>query len=251
MSATPKDRPDTPAEAGEGLQGFMSNDEWEELLAFVSERIDAFEQLDDAQTREQVFELLQGVDAIHREALTRLVRLFKDGVLEQVISDPPIHTLMELYDLLPAGTGKHSEAASEDRPAATIPIRVNAEPPGDSDDASPPPHWVPVLKSMDAIAAGETRLVPADDRELLLCRVGDRFYALEPHCPRDASSLAKASLNRYTLACPHHQGCYYDVRSGARVGGGASLAGYPVRHDDDGRILVGIGMSFSPELPAF
>jgi hypothetical protein len=41
------------------------------------------------------------IDSVHREAITRLVALFKDGVLEQVIQDPAIRTLMEMYDLLP------------------------------------------------------------------------------------------------------------------------------------------------------
>lgn len=256
MTATPKDHAARSADAGDGLQGFMGNDDWEELLAFVSDRIEAFEQLDDVQTRERVFELLQGIDAIHREALTRLVRLFKDGVLEQVITDPPIHTLMELYDLLPAEAGESADATSsaqggQERHGATIPIRVDSEPPTGSENTAPPPHWVPVAQSMNAIAPGRVRLVPADDRELLLCRVSDRVYALDSRCPRDGTPLAQAGLDRYTLACPGHQGCYYDVRSGARVGGGEALAGYPVRHDDDGRILVGIGMSFHPELPAF
>jgi len=41
---------------------------------------------------------------LHREALHRLVRLFKERVLEQVATDPAIRTLLEMYDLLPVHT---------------------------------------------------------------------------------------------------------------------------------------------------
>ena len=44
------------------------------------------------------------IDALHREALHRLVRLFKERVLEQVATDPAIRTLLEMYDLLPVHT---------------------------------------------------------------------------------------------------------------------------------------------------
>ena len=57
---------------------------------------------------EQVLTLLQGIDTIHREALHRLVRLFKEGVLEQVITDPAIYTLMELYDFITESTRRSS-----------------------------------------------------------------------------------------------------------------------------------------------
>jgi hypothetical protein len=59
----------------------------------------------DPETRERVLDLLQGIDAIHREALTRLIRLFKKGDLEQVVTDPAIRALMELYDLTPETVG--------------------------------------------------------------------------------------------------------------------------------------------------
>ena len=59
------------------------------------------EELPLPEVKDKVFELLAGIDTIHREGLWRLVRLFKEGVLEQVVTDPAIHNLMELYDLLP------------------------------------------------------------------------------------------------------------------------------------------------------
>ena len=83
----------------------MTNSEWDELLSRADYLITSLESIEDTKTRQSVFELLKVLDKVHRESLTRLVRLFKDGVLEQVITDPPIRTLMDLYDLLPQSLG--------------------------------------------------------------------------------------------------------------------------------------------------
>lgn len=219
----------------------MPNDEWDALLAELNARIERLEALPDVQTRQQVFELLNGIDALHREALRRLVRLFKDGVLEQVVSDPAIHTLMELYDLLPASAAPKAKFP-------TIPIRAVAAPP-------PPryPHWMPVLAHADELAAGALHDdLAVDGTALLLIRRGDaEWYALDATCPVDGAPLRRATLSGFTLSCPQHAGCHYDIRSGARVGGGPALACHPVRVENDGRVLVGIGMDFTPSLPSF
>jgi len=234
-----------------GLRDFMSNEEWDELLAHVSGLVREMEELPDEGVRKRVFELLEGVDAIHRESLTRLVRLFKEGVLEQVITDPPIHTLMELYDLLPPKPGERdSEDPSRKHGFPDIPVKVEPKV-SRQEGGEPRPHWVPVLDSRDALAPGDTRVVPADDRDVLLCRVDDSFFAMDPQCAQDGSSLDGARLNRYTLVCPNHEACYYDVRQGTRVGSGVGLGCYAVRVDDNDRVLIGFGFPFKPKVPAF
>jgi len=237
-----------PAGAEQRLLGFMSNDEWDALLADVNERIAQMEALPDGPTKRKVFELLNGVDALHREGLTRLVRLFKEGVLEQVVTDPAIHTLMELYDMLPMSAAPQPTPAKPVFP--TIPIRAVRAPP-------PPaplryPHWVPILAHCDELDSGGLRddLV-IDGQPLLLARRDDAWYALDAACPVDGASLRGASLSGYTLSCPRHAGCHYDVRSGTRVGGGLGVVCHPVKVDEQGRVLVGLDMDFTPSLPSF
>ena len=58
------------------LVGYRTNDEWNALLAEASAMIESLEQVDDADVRARVFGAMNGIDAIHREALLRLVRLF-------------------------------------------------------------------------------------------------------------------------------------------------------------------------------
>ncbi len=236
------------AESGDQqpLVGFMPNEEWDELLAGVNELVQQMEALPDGLTKERVFRLLDGIDAIHREALRRLVRLFKDGVLEKVITDPAIHALMELYDLLP-----ESAKAPPSRPAfPTIPIRAIHAP-------APPaplryPHWVPALAQRDDLPSGGVRDdIVVDGAPVLLARQGERLFALDATCPLDGASMRGASLAGYTLTCPAHAGCHYDVRNGARIGGGKGLVCHPVRAEEHGRVLVGLDMDFVPDLPSF
>ena len=59
-----------------------------------------------------------------------------------------------------------------------------------------------------------------------------------------------AQIDGYTLVCPHHQGCLYDIRNGARLGSDAYLGCYPVKKESQ-RILIGLDMPFIPELPSF
>ena len=238
--------PDLPAAADQPLLGFLTNDAWEALLADLNERIERMEALPDGETRQQVFALLNDIDTLHREALHRLVRLFKEGVLEKVVTDPPIHTLMELYDLL---SGPPVPVPT--KPAfPVIPIRALR--------AAPPPaplrypHWVPVLAKGDDLPSGALRGdIVLDGLSLLLARRNDQWFALDGSCPVDGASLQGATWSGYTLSCPNHAGCHYDIRNGARVGGGPGLACHPVKSDEQGRVLVGLDMDFKPSLPSF
>ena len=242
--------PELPAAAGQPLLGFLSNEAWDALLADLSERIGRMEAWPESETKQQVFALLNGIDTMHREALHRLVRLFKEGVLEKVVTDPPIHTLMELYDLLP-GSAEPVPGPAPAKPAfPVIPIRALRAPP-------PPaplryPHWVPALAGGDELACGALRDdIALDGLPLLLGRRDDQWFALDAACPIDGASMRGATWSGYTLSCPNHAGCHYDIRNGARIGGGVGLACHPVKTDERGRVLVGLDMDFKPSLPSF
>ena len=231
------------------LLGYLSNDDWDALLAHVNNLIQEMESLPAGAVRDRVFELLNGIDAIHRESLRRLVRLFKEGVLEKVISDPAINTLMDLYDLLPAATEVAEAESGKRKPAfPNIPIKSVRTTP------STPvryPHWVPVPNPLSELASGAALEVAVDRHPVLLCRRDEQFFAIESRCARDGASLSQATLSGYTLTCPNHSGCYYDVRQGSRLGGSEKIACYPVKRDENGRVLIGLDMDFTPNLPSF
>ncbi|MBA2237212.1 MAG: Rieske (2Fe-2S) protein [Lysobacter sp.] len=254
MSGGQKSAPAADDNAPQALVDFMENEAWEALVADVGVRLEALDQLPDSEIKAQVYALLQGIDAIHREGLHRLVRLFKEGVLEKVITDPAIHTLMELYDLLPVADSDPPPADTGSGPK-TIPIKVLAptvaRPAPAPAPASRIPHWIPALLNRDELGTGGCVSRSLDGVQLLLCRVDHEVFALDAQCAQDGASLAQASLQRYTLVCPSHAGCYYDIRQGSRLGGGDGVRCHPVRTDDDGRVLVGFGMPFEPKLPSF
>ena len=236
------------------LVGFMTNEEWDELLAHVSGLIVELERIPSPETKGKVFELLAGIDAIHREGLGRLVRLFKEGVLEKVVTDPAIHTLMELYDLLPTGAAPAADATQiPARPHRfpDIPVKVVAAQRVEPASRSRYPHWVPALEKSETLAPGCVIELDLDAHRVLLCRVDDEFFALESHCAQDGASLAGAILKSYTLTCPRHPGCYYDVRQGTRIATTSKINCYPVRLGDDERVLIGFDMPFTPLLPTF
>ena len=232
----------------------MSNEEWSELLAQVDAMVAEMEELPDVKARLKVFQLLAGIDAIHREALRRLVRLFKEGVLEKVVTDPAIHTLMELYDLLPAAdatTAVEAPAADAAPRFAGIPIKVIARGATASASGGGYPHWVPVLSSGDDVAPGAVRDIAPEGVAMLLCRVGERLFVVDAQCYENDASMSGARLDSFTLVCPAHAGCLYDVRQGTRIGRRGEVTCYPVKREEGGRVMVGINMPFKPELPAF
>ena len=230
--------------------GYMTSSGWEKLLGQVNSQIEVLEQISDSEVKDQIFTLLAGIDAIHRESLSRLISLFKEGVLEQVIRDPPIHTLMELYDLLPSDA-KDNEQQYDENGFPIIPLDVVTE----AKDAAPVkpkiPHWVPTPDAQSTLEPNSTNLVNIDGHSILLCRVDDEYFALDSSCAQDGSSLKEATLNKYALTCHNHQGCYYDIRQGTRIAArGESIECYPVEADKN-RIMIGIDMDFIPNLPVF
>lgn len=243
----PQNEPSLP-ESPQQLVGFMNNEEWEQLIGYVDSMVVEMEQLPFPEVKDRVFELLAGIDTLHREALYRLVRLFKEGVLEQVITDPAIRTLMELYDLVPDESAAAATTAKPKRHFPDIPVRVEHDKP--ATPAAQIPHWVPVPDRLSDVPAGSVIETTAGAKPVLLCRVKQDLFAMEPTCSQDGTSLREATISNFTLSCPNHPGCLYDVRQGTRIAASGQIDCYPVKTDDD-KILIGFGMGFTPNLPTF
>ena len=85
------------------------------------------------------------------------------------------------------------------------------------------------------LAAGEKTLVVLDEREVLVCRVRDDYYAVANRCTHAAWPLAGEPLEGFELVCTLH-GARFDVRDGCPTSGPArrALDHYPIELREDG-----------------
>ena len=63
------------------------------------------------------------------------------------------------------------------------------------------------------LAEGKMTEVTADGREILLARVGDRFYAVDNTCPHMGGNLSQGKLEGTIVTCPLH-GSQFDLSDG-------------------------------------
>jgi len=89
----------------------------------------------------------------------------------------------------------------------------------------------------DLLADGAMATVQAGEREVLLARVGDRYYAAEPRCPHMRGELSKGTLEGTIVTCPVHHS-RFDLADG-RV----------VRWTDWPGILVSMATVIQPPRP--
>lgn len=84
------------------------------------------------------------------------------------------------------------------------------------------------------LAPGEKRATRVADREILVCRVADDYYAVSNRCTHAAWPLEREALDGFEIECSMH-GARFDLRDGCPTGGPASkpLATYPIELRDD------------------
>lgn len=68
----------------------------------------------------------------------------------------------------------------------------------------------------DELESGMMKSVMAGGREILLARVGDRYYAANGRCPHMKGELSKGRLEGTVVTCPRH-GSQFDISSGQVV----------------------------------
>lgn len=93
----------------------LTDEEFQGALHHLDTLIRQFESLPIPEVQEKVFEMLQVVDAVHREGLRRLVSFLQaagqgDGV-ERAAEDMAVRTLLLFYDLLPGDPFLQAEKA--------------------------------------------------------------------------------------------------------------------------------------------
>lgn len=208
---------------------------FEAAAARLDELIQAFEAQPPSEGRDQVFELLAAVDAMHRAALGRLVERLRaagpPGLLERLGADPLVRSLLELYDLAPPEVPVP--------PVAPSPIPLVAAPARDviplAQVLSPPQRSLrrPVFQAVAPVAALHpdtlTVFEVAGARVVIALLDGD-VHAARNTCPGSMAPLELGTFSPPLVTCPWH-GEVFDIRSGIRVSGqpGPNLAVLPAK----------------------
>ena len=236
------------------LSGYRSNEEWQDLLAQTGSMLAALDDIEDEDIQAQVFNALAGIDTLHREAMHRLVKLFKEGVLEQVVTDPAINTLMGMYDLLPPEgfTGTHSDPRNDQPPAQAVSFYPSGKLPVFADmlPSNEPAHWSPAPLE-NSPEEGAAYICQMEEGSLLIAHVEGRDLALDAICPDHGEQMTNGKLDGFSWICPHGPGCAFDLRNGAKLGGGTGLQCYSTRIDSNGRLMIGFGVPFEPIMSSF
>ena len=96
------------------------------------------------------------------------------------------------------------------------------------------------LCPLNEIPPGEGRNFSAfGERVAVFHTRGGQVYAVQAACPHRGGPLADGLVGGTTLICPLHA-WKFDLSNGAALMGDCGLKTYPVRVDEDGRIVLGL-----------
>ncbi|GAB4436767.1 MAG: hypothetical protein Kow0031_18540 [Anaerolineae bacterium] len=219
----------------QNLTPFFTDEDYGELTLHIQERLDQLQQLPHPQVRDAMFDLLNSIDMMHREAFVRLLLLIQRDAPEvqsRLEADVVIRSVLALYELLP----DDSPPVEPPAPGTFIPL--------DAISVSPrlkEPIWIPGGHVND-LPPGSLRAQKFEDVEVLLCNVGGEIFAYRNACLDSILPLSSGTLDGAILTCPWH-GCRYDARTGEiQNSSGLKLERYPVRLLDSGKFTVGFNI---------
>ncbi len=69
------------------------------------------------------------------------------------------------------------------------------------------------VAKIEELKSGTMKKLIAEGREILLVRVGDRYYATDNRCPHMKGDLSQGRLEGTVVTCPVH-GSQFDVSNG-------------------------------------
>jgi len=107
------------------------------------------------------------------------------------------------------------------------------------------------VSKIDELKDGTMKAVIAGGREILLARIGDKYYAADNRCPHMKGDLSQGKLEGTVVTCPLH-GSQFDISNGQVVrwlrGGLMSKMGRALKPSkdltvynakvEDGKVLV-------------
>lgn len=76
-------------------------------------------------------------------------------------------------------------------------------------------NWIDLMPEADLPEGGQ-RCTEADERALVVCRIGGAIYVFDNVCPHAGLPLGDGEVTGHVITCPYH-GYTYDVRNGRNI----------------------------------
>ncbi len=207
---------------------FLPDQEYEQLASQTEDLIAQIDNLPYPKVKEEVHELLQNFDMLHREALTRL---FKEIIIHhpelhtKMAGDKAIHLLFSLYDLFQTDI-QHGASGQEE-------LLDN--------NGNKYPLWIPV-GNVHGLKENTGYKYAEEGENILICKTEGNIYAVKNCCGSTALPLDGAAIEKGYLICPWH-GCAYHLSDGLMETNSLNrLKKYPVTISEEGEIRIGLYM---------
>ncbi|MEO7801716.1 MAG: Rieske 2Fe-2S domain-containing protein [Ginsengibacter sp.] len=208
---------------------FLSDTEYESLASHTEDLVAKLDDLPYPKVKDDLQELLQSFDMLHREALTRLFK-------EIVINHPDLHTKMQgdkainllfsLYDLF------HSDIQNNPLTHEDLMGRN-----GDNKY----PRWIPVGNT-NSLKENAAYKYAEEGEDILICKSEGNVFAVKNCCGNTTLPLEGAAIEQGYLICPWH-GCAYRLSDGVmETNPMQKIKMYPVTLSEDGEIRLGLSM---------
>ncbi len=193
--------------------------------------IGTFENEPEVAVRERVLELLEAVDAVHRQLVWRVgeqVHSARPELFERLLEDPIASVLFEMYGLV---SPKRRQAESGDPPEEAVSAFIGL---GALEATVPVPlGWFDAAAERE-VAEGGLLGRDVEGERIVLTRVDGALYAFTDICPGTPMPLNAGQVREGVLLCPWHD-CRFEVSTGRRLDReGTGLTEVPVAVRDGG-----------------
>ena len=208
---------------------FLPDTEYEKLASQTEDLVAQIDNLPYPKVKDDVHELLQNFDMLHREALTRL---FKEIIINypalqtKMEADKAVNLLFSLYDLF------HTDIQNN---------ILSKEELSNNNGNGNYPLWIPV-GNVNSLKENAAYKYAEDGENILICKTEGNVYAVKNACGNSSLPLDGAALEKGYLICPWH-GCAYRLADGVmETNPMHKLKKYPLTIGDEGEIKIGLNM---------
>jgi len=219
---------------------FYSDTEYNDLAQKTHRLIEEAEQLPDSYSKEMVFTLLENFDMLHREALSRLLKIIEEKSPElrnAMEADFAIQSLFTLYDLFEDGLVSRKAGPIQIDKLTPVPLNGSDE----SNNKIRMPIWIPAGNKND-LETAQIYFKEFEGLKVLICKINDELHALQSNCPGSALSMEFGKIENGNLICPWH-GCIYNIATGIKAGDeNVRLKRYPINLHENGNFLIGFNI---------